>query len=154
MVDETEMGAVSVVVFLLLLLCPVFIRVHASEVFHEYTSFFSWSKARPSGLRAINVSISVSSKSMAWAMWYSLILFRSLTLFQPAPGGRISCKPIYSKILYRPHSACASGLRAKGKCHQGCEALFSSVEDFRIENISSLQIPWFMAIRGSCRTRQ
>ena len=47
-------------------------------------NFFSLSKARPSRLQAINVSMSV-----------------------------------YSKILYRPHSACASGLKAEGKCHRG-----------------------------------
>jgi len=44
---------------------------------------------------------------------------------------------MYSKILYNPHSAWASGLRVEGKCHRGSESLLSSVEDFRIENISS-----------------
>jgi len=29
---------------------------------------------------------------------------------------------------------------------------FSSVEDFGIENMSSLHIPWWQAIRGSCST--
>ena len=79
-------------------------------------------------------------------MWYSSISFQSLALLWPAPGGRISCKIMYSKILYSPHSACASGLKAEGKCHRGSEASFSSVEDLRIENISSLHIPWSVAI--------
>jgi len=35
---------------------------------------------------------------------------------------------MYSKILYKPHSAWASGLRAEGKCHRGSEALFSEVK--------------------------
>jgi len=62
--------------------------------------------------------------------------------------------PCISRILYRPHSTCASGLKAEGKCHRGSDASFISVEDFRIENISSLHMPWWMAIRGSCRTGQ
>ena len=37
---------------------------------------------RPSGLRAINVSMSVLSKSMAYVMWYSSMSFRSLALFK------------------------------------------------------------------------
>ena len=82
------------------------------------------------------------------------VVFRSLALFWPALGGRISCSPTYSKILSRPHSAWASGLRAQGKCHRGSKASFSSVEDLRIENIISLHIPWCMAIRGSCRAGQ
>ena len=36
---------------------------------------------------------------------------RSLALFFPDPGGRISCISMYSKILYKPHFAWASGLR-------------------------------------------
>jgi len=37
---------------------------------------------------------------------------------------------------------------------RGSEASFSSVEDFRIENISSLYMPWCMDICGSCRAGQ
>ena len=45
-----------------------------------------------------------------------------------------------SRILYKPHSAWASGLRAEGNCHRSSEALLSSVEDFRIENFSSTYV--------------
>ena len=103
-VDEAQQGAVSVIFLLLLPLCPVFSCVHGSRVFQEYTQFLL-SKARPSGLRAMKVSMSASSQSMAQAMWYSSMSFRSLALFLPDPDGRISCKPMCYRILYKPHSA-------------------------------------------------
>jgi len=71
-----------------------------------------------------------------------------------ATRNRNAFSPFFARVLYMPHSACASGLRAEGKCHWGSKTSFSSVEDLRIENISSLYISWCMAIRGSCRAGQ
>jgi len=57
------------------------------------------SRANPSGLREMKVSRSPSSKSMLFARWFSSGSFLNLVLFCSSPGDRISCNPMYSRIL-------------------------------------------------------
>ena len=111
--------------------------------FKNTHNFFSLSKARPSGLRAINVSMLYHRN--LWRRRYGIFrcLFEVWPYFGPLLLGGSHAVPCIPR-------SCTT----EGKCHRGSEALFSSVEDFRIENISSLHMPWCMAIRGSCRTGQ
>ena len=150
MIYEAQMGAVSFVFLLFLPLCPVFIRVHCSRVFQEHIFLVKGQAIRPSGYKCVYVCI-VKIDGVGDVVF--LDVFSKFGPVLARSRWEYLISPMYSKILYRPHSACASGLRAEGKCHRS-EASFSSVEDFRIENISSLHIPWCMAIRGSCRTGQ
>ena len=143
------MGAISVIFLLLLLLCPVFMALVYSKNTH---TFFSLSKARPSGLRA-KMCLCLYRQNR-WCRQCGILrcLFEVWPYSGPLLVGgshAVPCNP-ESCIDPIPQELLGSGLRENANGVPSPKHRL--VEDFRIENVNSLHIPWCMAIRGSCRT--